>query len=323
MPRRSNWFQNLIAVIERQLAPTDAKVTESAMVWDPQACVDREIDILIETRLGIHSVTIGVECIGGESRPADVQWVERIHGKHESLPIDRSILVSRTGFSTTALKKAEAMGMETLALSDALDLDWPSRLADWPKTLQVHVRRVLRLDVLLHHAEEDGVQRLQAIGPAALAELVLYTREGVALGRLLDVAKALFDRDEVRAAAGHYPISGLAGACAIPIEVADAEGGYLLDSSGKSIAFESIRLIGVFDREVVSVPWRRARYGSAAVSYLDIPFEDNIATIVAVEQQGASPKVQIHLGKLADRELRFGLVLAPDDFPRSSPLRDA
>ncbi len=41
MPKRSNSFQDLVSLIERQLAPTTALVTESAMV--PETLTDKGV----------------------------------------------------------------------------------------------------------------------------------------------------------------------------------------------------------------------------------------------------------------------------------------
>ena len=97
MPKRSNEFQHLVTLIERLLADPDARVTESKELIDRVTGELREVDIVIEWSDGVRDIVIGVECTA-TSRPASVEWVERMWGKHSSLPTDKLVLVSRSGF---------------------------------------------------------------------------------------------------------------------------------------------------------------------------------------------------------------------------------
>ena len=67
---------------------------------------EREVDIVIESMLAGHTVTVGVECIAKKRRSC-VEWVERVRAKHENLPTNKLILVSQSGFYKTASKKAQ------------------------------------------------------------------------------------------------------------------------------------------------------------------------------------------------------------------------
>ena len=122
MPKRSNAFQNLLHVIYRQLAG-DAIVTESRMLIDRVTGEQREVDIVVESNLASHGITIGVECMA-KNRRACVEWVERMRGKHKDLPTDKLILVSQSGFYKTALRKAQFYRIETMSLGDAMKTDW-------------------------------------------------------------------------------------------------------------------------------------------------------------------------------------------------------
>lgn len=63
MPKRTTNFQDLIELLERQLAPVGAKVIASKLLKDARSGEDREVDIVIETTSGIHPLTIGIEVI--------------------------------------------------------------------------------------------------------------------------------------------------------------------------------------------------------------------------------------------------------------------
>src|SRR5918994_4742947 len=78
MPKRTNSFQRLVAIVEDQLQPLGVEVTESKEFRDSVTGKLREVDIAIGTKVGVHSVTIGIECID-HKRPAAVTWIERIH----------------------------------------------------------------------------------------------------------------------------------------------------------------------------------------------------------------------------------------------------
>ena len=58
------------------------------------------------------------------ARVADVTWVESMCGKHRSLPTDKLVSVSASGFTKPALDKAKHENVEALTVDDALDVDW-------------------------------------------------------------------------------------------------------------------------------------------------------------------------------------------------------
>ena len=128
VPPRTNPFQSLIAFIERAVAPTGAKVTESALVDERASEIERETDVMITAEIGKHPVKIAVECRDHES-PQDVTWIDSLIGKYQTLPVDKVVAVSRSGFTTAALAKATAQGIDAITLEDALKRDWPAELA--------------------------------------------------------------------------------------------------------------------------------------------------------------------------------------------------
>ena len=122
MPRRTNAFQNLFHLIYRQRAE-GAIVTESKMLIDKVTGKQREVDLVIQSTVAGHAVTIGVEC-NAKKRRASTQWIEEMHGKHQDLPTDKLILVSRAGFYSSARKKAAHYDFDAISLDRALKVDW-------------------------------------------------------------------------------------------------------------------------------------------------------------------------------------------------------
>jgi hypothetical protein len=127
MPARTNHFQRLVYEIERQLAPLGAVVRESAMLPERVSGELREVDILVSLDEGHHRVQIGVEC-QDQSRPANKQWVEAIAKKHEELGINKTVLISSSGFYATAKRRAESLFMSVINIENVNQADWPTEI---------------------------------------------------------------------------------------------------------------------------------------------------------------------------------------------------
>lgn len=127
MPKRTNEYQKLILAINQHLASSDAIVTESKMLWDPLSEQDREIDILIEDNSGPYKVTIGIECTA-KSRPIGVPTMEQLINKHKSVGIQKTVIVSKSGFAVSAKKYAKKMQIDAISFGQALTKPWPSYL---------------------------------------------------------------------------------------------------------------------------------------------------------------------------------------------------
>lgn len=125
MPKRTNEFQKLILAINNHIASKSAKVTESAMLFDPITEQDREIDILIEDEIGGYKLRIGVECTTVK-RPLTVGQLDGLLAKHKDCGINKSVIVSKSGFASTTIKKANKLGVEVISYEAALEKDWPS-----------------------------------------------------------------------------------------------------------------------------------------------------------------------------------------------------
>lgn len=132
MPARTNQFQRLVYEIERQLAPLGAIVEESAMLPERVSGELREVDILVSLDEGHHRVRIGIEC-QHKSRPATKQWVEAIAKKHEELGINKTVLVSSSGFYSAARRRAESLFMGVIDIANINRADWPTEVLRYLK----------------------------------------------------------------------------------------------------------------------------------------------------------------------------------------------
>jgi hypothetical protein len=103
VPARTNEFQDLITVLTQVLG--EERATPSAMLIDAVTGQPREVDICVRGELAGHEVLIGIECRAWKA-PQSVTWVEEMYGKHSHLPTSKHVLVSKSGFTKSALRFA-------------------------------------------------------------------------------------------------------------------------------------------------------------------------------------------------------------------------
>lgn len=123
MPKRTNDFQGLVTQIYKSIVPEGGRVTESGMVYDADAKILREVDILVEYKYAGHEFSFIVEC-RDRSRKETVEWIDSLVGKTKSLKVNKVVAVSSKGFAETAINKAKENGIETLTLEAAKDTNW-------------------------------------------------------------------------------------------------------------------------------------------------------------------------------------------------------
>jgi hypothetical protein len=129
MPKRHNIFQDLMVSIHKQLS-SSCQITESEMFSDPSSGQAREVDIVILSRVALgYEMVISVECTD-RKRPVAVGWVEQMCCKHRDLPTHKLVLVSKSGYTKTALLKGRSLGAELLSIEAAKQVDWASTLTN-------------------------------------------------------------------------------------------------------------------------------------------------------------------------------------------------
>lgn len=112
-------------------------------------------------------IVLGFECTA-RSRPATVEWVREMLGKHGTLGIDKTVLVSRSGFTAQALKRAHAGNALPLALEEATDADW-LKFVEGLSNLHVGSFTFRALGGTLH-LEGEGEHQVDEHAPIRLPE---------------------------------------------------------------------------------------------------------------------------------------------------------
>jgi len=115
MPRRSNLLQRTVKLIEEAKGGF-LTIDESALLPDKETGEKREVDIILKGTLNSHPITVSFEVVD-RSRKIDSGWVEQMLRKHQTLPTDKLILVSGSGFTKPARKKAEYNHVKIIDLS--------------------------------------------------------------------------------------------------------------------------------------------------------------------------------------------------------------
>ncbi|WP_287126703.1 hypothetical protein [Desulfobacter sp.] len=122
MPKRSNHFQRLVALLHERL-DKNWVVNESEMLVHTLTGEEREVDIVCKSKLGEHEVIVSIECTDTK-RPAGSLWVDSMRSKHEFLPTSKLILWSGNGFYKPALILAEKCSIETVSPENEVDIEW-------------------------------------------------------------------------------------------------------------------------------------------------------------------------------------------------------
>lgn len=103
MPKRTTEFQTIVHFVRQHTAADKVTVTESKMLRDAHLDIDREVDIVVEGEFDGEHVVTSIEIIE-QARRGDVTWVEQQIAKHRYLPTNRLVLISRSGFTESALR---------------------------------------------------------------------------------------------------------------------------------------------------------------------------------------------------------------------------
>ncbi len=105
----------------------------------------REVDVVIDGKVGSQRVVVSVEC-RDHQRVADVTWVDTMKAKHDRLDTHALLLASRSGFTPEARDVASKYGIELFTLEDIDDAKIPAMLGPngylWMKSVTITAEKV-------------------------------------------------------------------------------------------------------------------------------------------------------------------------------------
>jgi hypothetical protein len=260
MPKRSNDFQRLILLIERQLAPNGARVVESRLISDSRENVEREIDVAIEIPAGGRTLLVAVECIE-HGRKADIQWIDKLIGKYRDLPVAGIIAVSKSGFTESARRKAELHHINAISFADAEKIDWQMSIGT-PVRLEYHHIQVRpwKVSYRVETSFDFSDWPAQVINNARVV-----TRDGEDLGSVLDIRRQIQESPEPRAEA----VAALdsPGTIRAILRGEMPPGARMRFADGRECQLLWIDMELTYLREDVSLPLEHIRYGEAHVAH--------------------------------------------------------
>lgn len=283
MPKRSNAFQRLILAIHKQLAG-HASVTESGMLRDRVSGELREVDVVISAREAGYDLVIGVECCD-HARKATVEWVEQKCAKHASLATNKLVLVSRSGFTRPATRKAQLYGAVPLALEQTLAVDW---------TAVVH--RVQRVFI-------DATDITTMLYPGAdarpsdpLAKALHLTqrlstadkRYSLSVQQLLDT---FTQTPSIRAALiAPMPQDSDAGwKATLPL----APGVHTVDANGSRVDLDHVTVVLLAKRRKTPVSLEAGRFGEFEVGFGESASDVGTTQVTILEKLGEEPRAGV------------------------------
>src|SRR5262245_42198349 len=94
--------ENVVAAIQRAIVGEGWRVIQNAHVKKRGSRRRRQVDVLIEGSCGTR---IGMD-VKAERRPLDIEVVEQLCCKLRKLELDRSVIVSTSGFTQAAVEEA-------------------------------------------------------------------------------------------------------------------------------------------------------------------------------------------------------------------------
>lgn len=133
--KKGRALEKLVAALERVLSSREG-VTIASPGYLPDKCTgqSREHDVVVTFSSAYHKLTLAIEC-RDRSKKVGVPDVEAFHTKCFDTGINKGIIVSSTGFTPTALKKAQDKGITCLELRKVDSFNWllaqGVRVRDW------------------------------------------------------------------------------------------------------------------------------------------------------------------------------------------------
>jgi restriction endonuclease len=127
------WLVYQKAVAQLKASYGDCEVVHDYKILGRPSGVERQVDIWFSTSIGgKHGVTVAVECKCHVTTPVSIKDVDAFYGFLDDVGANKGVLVSNTGFTEGAKRRADGcnLELETLTLEEAEDFEWAEYLSD-------------------------------------------------------------------------------------------------------------------------------------------------------------------------------------------------
>jgi len=291
MPRRTNEFQQLIAIIQSHLDP-GAVVEESVLLDDRLTNTKREVDVCVRGRLAGQAVVISIEC-RDRGRQVDVSWVDEMNCKHSRLPTNLLVLVSHSGFTQEAVRIADIHGIRHVVFHDvdaaASERLFPELQSLWGKTWTLEIDRVSITVELSESLSSETVR--------VYPDTALFLDDGRLIGSAAEIANALVNHESFQI---HL------GSRALPEHKFVELGWNRVAFDGKRVCLQKLeplvfrpverfRLIAKCSITVNEVPLRHGRYESVRVAWGKVTMLGNEMMVVATDEAESGTQVSMKI----------------------------
>lgn len=275
MPKRSTPFQAIVHLARQQLATQGVTVTESKLLVDKVLGIEREVDVVIEGELDGEPIVISIEVIE-RSRPADVTWVQGMLQKHLNLSTSRLLLVSKAGFSRSAITAVDRAGDRVQALTPKIvEADGEAVVTTFYTDYVTYGAR----DCRVHVYEDDGLITVEG-----QTDIDVHSADREVLGSLGVLADELIRLQPVadhlsKSAHNHPEREDLTG---FSLSIALETLGYQLQNteSGTFHLIKAIEVWGSFTWKQTAIPLAFTDLGGRVFGAAEAPFADRPAVWV-------------------------------------------
>lgn len=285
MPIRSNRFQKLVHMLERQLSGK-ANVRQSVELADRDTGENREVDVVIDIQSGHQQLRIGLEVTSGRG---GTPWVESMIGKHQLGGLsDRLILVAEDGFAGAAVDKARMHGVDVVSLEEAESLDWTTIVGRYEQLWFARVNLRPETTSLTIEASPDS-QAEVVVSP----ETEILSADGSRRTTLIQlvhqylrraqILKQVYDRED-REKLSSFKLDGT------PDEEC-----FVIDSKGHKRKLTKLHVKGSLDFMISPFDVKSSTYRGVAISYGEFEFDGKKALAAIVEEPDSGPRVSINL----------------------------
>ncbi|HEY1204248.1 MAG: restriction endonuclease [Bryobacteraceae bacterium] len=146
-PELPDWTPDLAAdgevkwrLYEKVVADTQDKYPDCTVVRDHRVTgvrsgVTRQVDVWVTGELAGHEIRLAIECKLYKAK-VDIKTVDAFIGFLEDVGADKGVLITTTGFTSGAQKRATAAGIDlnVMTLESAMETDWGEYFGDSCKT---------------------------------------------------------------------------------------------------------------------------------------------------------------------------------------------